>query len=321
MLERLPAWLAGIQQTATPHSRPAAAIVFAADHPVARHGVSAYPPEVTAAMVANFVAGGAAASVLCRLHGLPLHVADVGVLRAHPEVTGEVSHRRYSVADLPAGDLRDAAAMPEETYQAALDAGRAAVDRFPDARVLVLGEMGIANTTPATAVTAALLALEPEALVGPGTGIDAEALTRKREVIRDALDRLRSSGDTSPEAIVRSVGGREIAALIGAAHRAMELRIAILVDGFIVSAAMLAAIRIEPALRPFLWFGHRSKEPGHAAILEALAGEPLVDLGLRLGEASGALVALPLLDAACTLHAEMATFESATVPDRERPDG
>jgi nicotinate-nucleotide--dimethylbenzimidazole phosphoribosyltransferase len=322
MLEEIPVQLAGLQKTPVPASRPAAAIVFASDHPVVRHGVSAYPVEVTAAMVRNFVAGGAAASVLARQLRVPLHVLDVGV-RGPPYLSFEEDIRltRAPVARDAAGDLRVEDAMSEATFTRAVLAGAAAVDALSaDVRVLLLGEMGIGNTTAASAVAAMLLDArgpQADALVGAGTGVAGAALERKRAVVRDALARV--GNVRSPEEAVRRLGGRDIAALLGAAARACERGMAILVDGFIVSTAILALAQAAPATRRCFIFAHRSGEPGHTRVLEALDARPLLDLGMRLGEASGALLALPLLDQACALHARMATFESAGVPGARGP--
>ncbi|WNG18580.1 nicotinate-nucleotide--dimethylbenzimidazole phosphoribosyltransferase [Cystobacter fuscus] len=314
-LEEVAVKLAALQGTTLPRSRPAAALLFASDHAVTRHGVSPYPQAVTGAMVENFLRGGAASSVLCRHLGVPLRVVDVGVMRplSPPSVEG-VSFRRDPVADEPGGDLRVEDAMSEATFQRALAAGAAEVDKLPDdVRVVVLGEMGIGNTTVAAAVAALLLGREAEEVVGRGTGVDEAGLARKVEVVRDAVRRLRG---VSPEQAVRSAGGRDIAALIGAAARAIELRKAVLVDGFIVSVAMLALERMAPGAREWMLFAHRSAEAGHRHVLEALGARPLLELGMRLGEGSGALTALPLVDAACALHAGMATFEEAGVPDK-----
>jgi nicotinate-nucleotide--dimethylbenzimidazole phosphoribosyltransferase len=318
LLEEIPVQLAGLQGTAMPSSRPAAAMLFASDHPVARHGVSAYPAEVTAAMLRNFVAGGAAANVLAKTLGVPLTVVDVGVNGAGVLVSTEAARLvRAPVADDQAGDLRVEDAMSEATFARALTAGRSAVDALPaDVVVLALGEMGIGNTTAASAVAAMLLGArgaEADALVGAGTGVTGAALSRKRAVVRDSLARV---GEVrSPEEAVRRLGGRDIAALCGAAARACERGMAVLVDGFIVSTAVLTLVRTSPATRRSLFFAHRSAEPGHRRVLEALEATPLLDLRLRLGEASGALLALPLLDHACALHARMATFASAGVPE------
>ncbi len=318
MLEEIPVQLAGLQRTAMPSSRPAAAILFASDHPVARHGISAYPVEVTAAMLRNFVAGGAAASVLAKELRVPLHIVDVGVLGGgYLSCEGDVRLVRAPVARDAVGDLRVEDAMSEATFARAVMAGASAVDALPDGvLVLVLGEMGIGNTTAASAVVATLLEAredEVDALVGAGTGVTGAALARKRAVVRDALARVGQV--PCAEEAIRRLGGRDIAALFGAAARASERGMAVLVDGFIVSAAVLGLVRSAPATRPSFLFAHRSTEPGHQRVLEALEATPLLDLRLRLGEASGALLALSLLDHACALHSRMATFASAGVPE------
>ncbi|RMH39950.1 MAG: nicotinate-nucleotide--dimethylbenzimidazole phosphoribosyltransferase [Deltaproteobacteria bacterium] len=319
-LESVAIQLAGWQGTDLPASRPAAAILFAADHPVARRGVSAYPQEVTAAMVANFAAGGAAASVLCRHAHVPLRVVDVGVAAPYAvPASAAVPVRRDAVADAPAGDICVEDAMSEDVYRAALAAGAAEIDELAaDTRLVILGEMGIGNTTPASAVAAALLGCDAQEIVGAGTGVTGAALAAKIAAVDAAVRRVRGA---PPDEVVRAVGGRDLAALIGAAARALERRIAVLVDGFIVTAAMLALVRMDPAARQGLLFAHRSGERGHARLLAALDAQPLVDLSMRLGEGSGALVALHLVDCACALHRDMATFASANVPGpaAERP--
>ncbi|HZA13167.1 MAG TPA: nicotinate-nucleotide--dimethylbenzimidazole phosphoribosyltransferase, partial [Myxococcaceae bacterium] len=304
VLEVLAIQLAAWQGRARPSSRPACAILFASDHPVVRHGVSAYPSDVTAAMVRNFLAGGAAASVTCRSLGVPLRVVDVGVAWsglgdcAAPDT--EITFRRHPVAEMRVGDLRVEDAMAEDTYLAALEAGTSEVETLPeDVTVLVLGEMGIGNTTVASAVAAALLGLSGMEVVGPGTGVTGAALQRKAQVVQDGIDRV---GAASPHRIVQALGGREVAAMIGAAARALEKRIIVLVDGFTVTAAALALVRLHPEARAGLVFAHRSAEPAHQRMLEALEARPLLDLKLRLGEGSGALAALPLLDLACAIH-------------------
>lgn len=318
VLEELAVQLAGIQG-GPPASRPAAAVLFAADHPVTRHGVSAYPSEVTAAMMANFVRGGAAASVLCRHLGVELRIVDVGVAHPYtPLVEGsDVRLRRDPVAEDPIGDLRVEDVLSEAVYERALRAGAAEIDALaPDTRVVLLGEMGIGNTTAAAAMTALLLELDAADVVGAGTGVSGAALARKVEVVRDATRRVQGR---DPHRVVQAVGGKEIAALVGAAARAIERRMAVLVDGFIVSAAALALVRMDARARSGMLFAHRSAERGHARILAALDARPLLALEMRLGEASASLAALPLLDAACALHNDMATFASASVPDREEP--
>jgi nicotinate-nucleotide--dimethylbenzimidazole phosphoribosyltransferase len=316
-LEEVAVWLAALQGQPIPSARPAAAILFAADHPVAARGVSAYPTEVTRAMVGNFVAGGAAASVLSRQLAVDLEVVDVGVAGGPVDVPRTaVRYRRASVADADAGDLVDRDAMTEPVYDAALAAGAAAIDRLAgDVRIVALGEMGIGNTTAAAAVGAALLGRPARELVGPGTGLDRAGVDRKVELVDRALARARHA--ESPHAVCRALGGRDIAALVGAIGRAAERRIAVVIDGFIVGAAALVACRACPALTERLLFAHQSREPGHRQILDALAARPLLSLEMALGEASGALSALPLIDLACALHRDMASFESAGVPDRD----
>ncbi|HUH03038.1 MAG TPA: nicotinate-nucleotide--dimethylbenzimidazole phosphoribosyltransferase [Kofleriaceae bacterium] len=318
-LETLAVELAAIQGAAIPRARPAAAIIFAADHPVVIHGVSAYPSEVTRAMVANFLTGGAAASVLARRLSIPLSVVDVGVAGGPIEAPEGADFVRDPVAELSAGDLVECDAMPAATYRAALAAGRAAIDRTADVRVVVLGEMGIGNTTPASAVGAMLLGHAAAAMTGPGTGLDPGGVARKAAVIDRALARARAAGvdPGDPHAVCAALGGRDLAALVGAMERALERRIAVLVDGFIVTAAALVLCRARPDSRARLFFAHRSREPGHGALLAALDARPLLELEMALGEGSGALMAFPVLELACALHADMATFSSAGVPDRD----
>ncbi len=311
-LEDLAVQLAALQGQERPRVRPAAALIFAADHPVTAHRVSAYPSEVTRSMLANLDAGGAAASVLARCHDLPLRVLDVGVAGT-PAPARIVD--RHEVAAHARGDLRGADAMSAETEALARQAGRDAVAALdPDTRVVVLGEIGIGNTTPAAAVAAALLGRPAADLVGPGTGLEAEGVRRKARVVQEALDRVRATDPASPDARLRQLGGPDLSALVGAVLAAAERRIAVLVDGAIVSVAALAASRIDASVRAALIFSHRSAEPGHRLVLEALEAEPLLDLGMRLGEASGGLAAFPLVEAACRLHDEMATFAEASVP-------
>ncbi len=314
-LEDVAVWLADIQQTEAPVAGPAAAIVFASDHPVSRLGVSAYPREVTPMMVINLATGGAAASVLARLNGIPLYVVDVGTEPYPDPQPGPGMHwTRAATAGL-VGDLVDSDAMDETALRAAMQAGADAVDALPQGTCMaIFGEMGIGNTTPASAVSARLMGMTAADIVGPGTGVEGEALQAKCALVQRALDR--TLGTDEPLAVLQRLGGREIAALVGGMGRAAELGMAILVDGFIVSSAALVAARHNPEVRDHMWFGHRSAEPGHARILEALGAKPLVDAGLRLGEGSGALTAFPLVQASVALHNQMATFEQAAVPNK-----
>lgn len=313
-LEELVIQLAGLQGLAMPESRPAAAVVFAADHPVVRHRVSAYPSEVTRAMVLNMRSGGAATSVLSRHQGVALQVVDVGV-DAPTEQDGD--DEDFQRSKTGAGDLRTEDAMSPAPFEAAFSIGRRTVRALqPPPRVLVLGEMGIGNTTAASAVASVLLRCEPETVVGTGTGLDREGLRRKVEVVKDAV--ARTGPSHPPLEVLRRVGGRELAAIAGATLEACLRRMAILLDGFIVSTAVLALVRVQPRVVPFLIPAHCSREPGHRRVLQAMFGpdvRPLLDLDLALGEGSGALVALPLLDLATSVQRQMATFEQAHVPE------
>jgi len=312
-LEVLAIELAGLQHTDRPRAACAPIIIFAGDHGIAAQGVSAYPQNVTIAMMANFAAGGAAISVLARELGSRLEVVDAGTLAEAP-VPGVVTDKpRRGSRDFSRG-----AALEAADIGFAFDCGQRAVARAaaiaPD--ILILGEMGIGNTTSAAAIAAALLGKEAETITGSGTGLDAAGRERKARVIAAALAHHGLMPDDSPERILYAVGGLEIAAICGAIIAAAQRRIPILVDGFIVSVAALVASRLNPSCRPFLIFSHRSAEQGHRMVLDALDARPLLDLDLRLGEGSGAAVALPILRLACALHNGMATFAEAAVPGR-----
>lgn len=316
-LERVVLDLAGWQGRSVPESRAAAAILFAADHPVAAHGVSAYPSEVTAAMVTNFLAGGAAASVTARALDIPLTVVDVGVATPYAVPRAPKATLVQAPSTAPVGDLLTEDGLSPPALLDAMRAGREAVDQLPDdTRLLILGEMGIGNTTVAAALAAAVAGGEPASWVGPGSGVQSAALAKKISVVERSIARVGTPGKIAADVALQRLGGREVAALVGAAGRAAARRMTILVDGFIVSAAMMVLVALRPTCRPALLFAHRSAEPAHQAMLAYLGAEPLLDLGLRLGEGSGALTAWPLVDLACRLHAGMATFEEASVPDR-----
>jgi nicotinate-nucleotide--dimethylbenzimidazole phosphoribosyltransferase len=315
ILERLAIRLAGLQATDRPRANKAPIVLFAGDHGVTAQGVSAYPSAVTVEMLRNFACGGAAICVLARELGLPLEVVDAGTLQAS-EIAGVVT-------DKPARGTRDFSLEPAMTTQEvafALGAGRRAAERARkrEADLLILGEMGIGNTTSAAAIAAALLARPPQDLVGAGTGLDTDGMARKARVIAGALARHGLEGaDVGAFDVLARVGGLEIAALTGAIIAAAQARTPVLIDGFIVSAAALAAVRLNPSCAEWLLYSHRSLEQGHRLVLEALHAEPILDLKLRLGEGSGAAVALPVLRLACALHAQMATFEEAQVSRSE----
>ena len=311
-LEALAIDLAGLQHTDRPRAATVPVVIFAGDHGVVAQGVSAYPQAVTIAMMANFAAGGAAISVLARELGSSLEVVDAGTLAEAP-LSGVVT-------DKPRRGSRDfstEAALEAAEVAFAFGCGERAVTRAtacaPD--LLVLGDMGIGNTTSAAAIASALLGTSAEATTGHGTGLDAAGRARKARLIDAALARHELRG-ASPERILCAVGGLEIAAIGGAMIAAARRRVPVLVDGFIVSVAALAASRLNPSCRPYLIFSHRSAEMGHRLVLEGLDARPLLDLDLRLGEGSGAALALPILRLACALHNQMATFAEAAVPDR-----
>jgi nicotinate-nucleotide--dimethylbenzimidazole phosphoribosyltransferase len=308
-LEALAIQLASLQRNPQPRVERVWISVFAADHGVAVEGVSAFPQAVTGEMVRNFAGGGAAISVLARALGATLEVIHLGTVNDPGEIAGV---RRAIIAPSSA-NLCEQAAMSEEQLQQALAAGADSVRSASEAgaQLFIGGEMGIANTTSATALACALLGEAPAALTGAGTGLDAAGIAHKIAVVERAL--ARHAGPHNAREQLRRLGGFEIAALCGAYIAAAQTGMPVLVDGFIATAAALAAKRINGGVRDWLLFAHRSHERGHARLLAALAAEPLLDLGLRLGEASGAATAVPLLRLACALHNDMATFEQAGV--------
>ncbi|WP_291013709.1 nicotinate-nucleotide--dimethylbenzimidazole phosphoribosyltransferase [Hydrogenophaga sp.] len=289
-------------------------VVFAADHGLVARGVSAYPSEVTWQMVQNFLAGGAAVSVLARQHGMGLTVVDCGVAHAFDPQPGLV----ISKVALGTADSLEGPAMTEAQARVALASGAALV-RELSGNALLLGEMGIGNTSAAALLLARLCGLDVADCTGAGTGLDAQAVQRKIAVLRQVLDRHAAARE--PLAVLAAMGGFEIASMVGAILQAASERRVILVDGFIASAAVLVASRLQPAVLQRCVFAHRSSECGHALMLAHLKAEPLLDLGLRLGEGSGAALAWPLLVSACALLREMASFEAAGVSRQEEPFG
>lgn len=305
-LEALMLRIARIQATPAPVLDAPQVLVFAGDHGLAREGVSAYPPEVTAQMVANFLAGGAAISVLARRHGLALTVVDAGVaasLAPHPQLQQrKIAPGTQACTDGPA--------MTAAQCAAALEAGAAAVRSVPGNAVL-LGEMGIGNSSAAALIMSRLLGLPLAQCAGAGTGLDERGIAHKRAVLQRALDAHAQAA--APLDVLAAFGGFELAQLTGAYLQAASERRLIVVDGFIAGAALLVAARLAPAVLDYCVFSHCSAEAGHAALLRALGGQPLLSLGLRLGEASGAALAWPLVASAVALLREMASFESAGV--------
>lgn len=308
-LEKLALQLCQVQNTLQPRVDPVRVLIFAADHGVAEEGVSLYPREVTAQMVRNFVGGGAAISVLAHTFAAQLEVIDVGVAADLSDLSGIV-HAKIAFGS---ANIRQRAAMTLAQMQEAMAAGAAAVRRARDAgvRCVALGEMGIANTTAASALIAALLNVSAGVSVGAGTGVAGAQLVLKTQVVAEALARVR--GVTDADQLLSELGGLEIAALCGAMLEAAACAMIVLVDGFIVTAAAMVAVRLQPSARKTMVFAHQSAERAHVLALEALQAEPLIALGLRLGEASGAALAIPLVRAAAAIVRDMASFEQAGV--------
>ena len=319
-LEAIGVHLSGIAGTCPPPlPSPAAVAVFAGDHGVVAEGVTPWPQEVTAQMVANFVAGGAAINVLARQVGATVLVVDVGVAGPLPPACdGAPGLLRRRIAPGTANLAADPA-MTLDQCRAALDAGAevAAGLVAAGARALVTGEMGIGNTTPAAAVIAALSGRAPAEVTGRGTGIDDAALAHKVAVVERALARHAVAVAAGPLPALAAVGGLEIAALAGFVVGGAAAGVPVLIDGVIADAALLAAERLVPGVAARCLAGHRSTEPGATAVLALLGMEPILDLGLRLGEGSGACLALPVVEAAARILREMATFDSAGVADKE----
>jgi nicotinate-nucleotide--dimethylbenzimidazole phosphoribosyltransferase len=316
-LEAIGVQLAGIAGASPPPlPRPAAAAVFAGDHGVHAQGVSPWPQEVTTQMVANFLDGGAAINVLARQVGAEVVVVDVGVAGDLAPAACLVDRKvRRGTADLTIGP-----AMTPAEARRALDAGSEVAALLVDrgARCLVTGDMGIANTTPSAALIASLTDRPAAAVTGRGTGIDDELLTRKTALVAAAAARARYAHGGDALAILAEVGGLEHAALAGFVVGAAALQVPVIIDGVIAASALLVASRLVPAVEQGVIAGHRSVEPGSSAVLGTLGLDPMVDLGLRLGEGTGAALAVPLVEAAARVLHEMATFDQAGVTDKRR---
>ncbi|GLK89842.1 nicotinate-nucleotide--dimethylbenzimidazole phosphoribosyltransferase [Pseudomonas turukhanskensis] len=315
VLEEMAIELAAMQGRERPLLDKLWIAIFAGDHGVVAEGVSAYPQEVTGQMLRNFVGGGAAISVLARHLDAALEVIDLGT--ATPlEPLPNVRHLNLGAGTF---NFAQGPAMTQTQLYIALEAGRDSVRRAKagGAQLYIGGEMGIGNTTSASALAAALLECPVTLIVGPGTGLNAAGVAHKTAVIEAAL-KLHRAHAQNPLAVLQHLGGFEIAALVGAYVACAQEGITVLVDGFICTVAALLAVRLNADCRPWLLFGHQGAEPGHHAVLEALQAKPLLQLGLRLGEGSGAALAVPLLQMACRLHSEMATFAEAAVADRDQ---
>ncbi|PZR10941.1 MAG: nicotinate-nucleotide--dimethylbenzimidazole phosphoribosyltransferase [Azospirillum brasilense] len=294
-LEELAAWMARWQRRGMPALDRVEVLVFAGNHGVVARGVSPYPPSVTAQMVANYAAGGAAINQIARLAGAELRVVPLAL-------------------DTPTGDFTEGPAMGEAEFLTAVSMGHAALR--PGTELLCLGEMGIGNTTAAAALAAALFGGDGHRWAGRGTGVDDTGLARKRAAVDAALAR-HPEARRDPLHAARALGGRETAAMLGAALAARQRGVPVLLDGYVCLAAVAPLARLRADGLDHARAAHRSAEAGCATLLAALGMEPLLDLGLRLGEASGAALAVPLLRAALACHAGMATFAEAGVSDRE----
>ncbi|MFE2959550.1 nicotinate-nucleotide--dimethylbenzimidazole phosphoribosyltransferase [Nocardia tengchongensis] len=308
-LEKLANWVSACQGVCPPKQfERARVVVFAGDHGVARHGVSAYPSEVTAQMVANFLHGGAAVNVLARLADASVRVADIAV---DGDTAPEISRHKVRRSS---GSIDREDALSEAEVQAALAAGATIADEEIDsgADLLIAGDMGIGNTTPATVLIAAVTDTEPVVAVGRGTGVDDAGWIRKTAAIRDAMWRARPVVK-DPVALLRTASGADLAAMAGFLARAAARRTPVILDGVVVTAAAVVADQLAPGARAWWVAGHRSSEPSHTIALKRLDLEPLVEMNMRLGEGSGAVAALPLLRAAVATLGEMATFAEAGV--------
>jgi nicotinate-nucleotide--dimethylbenzimidazole phosphoribosyltransferase len=311
-LEALAAQLVAIRQAEISLPIGKTVYIFAADHGVTVEGVSAYPSAVTHQMVLNFLAGGAAVNVLARLHDAELHVVDVGVDADFDGCVGLLHHKiargtrnmRYEPA-MSDGELSAALAVGGRLAAEAAAAGH---------RILAIGEMGIGNTTSASAITCALTGSSVALATGRGTGIDAAAHARKIATVETILTQ-HSSDLKHPLDILRCVGGLEIASMVGMMLAAPRHRIAVVADGFISTAAAALAVAIEPMVRNYIVASHRSEEPGHLLLLEYLQLTPILSLEMRLGEGSGAVLVMPVLESAIALYSQMATFASAGVSE------
>lgn len=312
-LEEVACTIAAMQANDVPALDRISIVVFAADHGVAEEGVSAFPQAVTAEMVRNFARGGAAISVLARELGATLAVVNAGTVSPLEALEGVTDAR---VAAGTRNFVRYDA-MSKDELARALQAGNEAAEKAcaDQSQLFIAGEMGIANTTSATAVAAALLSMDARELVGPGTGLDAGGMAHKAELINQALA-YHGLDPEQPLDILRRIGGFEIAAIVGVYMRCAQLGISILVDGFITSAAAMIACAINPSVRPWMLFSHASAEPGHRLMMRHLDARPLFDLDMRLGEGSGAAVAVPMLRLALALHNGMATFAEAGVSEK-----
>ncbi|HVE99120.1 MAG TPA: nicotinate-nucleotide--dimethylbenzimidazole phosphoribosyltransferase [Mycobacteriales bacterium] len=314
-LEGLSIWLAGVQRVSPPRSlKRKRLVVFAGDHGIAARGVSAYPPDVTAQMVRNLVAGGAAANVLAGRVGVGLRVLDLAVATDLPDLPADVASHKVRRGS---GAIDKEPALPLPEAMAAFGAGVSIADEEVDAGadLLIAGDMGIGNSTIAAALVAAITGAEPVDVVGRGTGVDDFTWARKVAAVRDALRRSKHLL-LEPVELLAELGGADVAAMTGFLVGAAARRTPVVLDGVVSGAAALVAARLSPGAVAYFAAGHRSTEPAHTRALSQLGLQPLLELDLRLGEGTGALLAVPLLDAAVDILRDMATFDDAGVSGR-----
>lgn len=315
LLETLAIDLAAMQNSVKPQIQQPHMLIFAGDHGIVAQGVSAFPQSVTIAMLSNFVNGGAAVATLCKQQGIELSVINCGT--ANP--CAHLAHIIHQPIMAGTQDFSQQAAMSAEQSVLALNLGKAQVERVHQqgCDFLMLGEMGIGNTSAASCLSALLLGQDVSSLTGPGTGVEGDALAHKKAILSASVARAQPLIN-SHLGILEQVGGLEIAAITGAYIRASQLGIPCLVDGFITSAAALLAVQLNPSARPWLLFAHQSAEHGHGILLNALAAKPILNLGMRLGEGSGAAVAFATVQQALVIHNHMATFAQAAVAGKSQ---
>lgn len=312
-LENIAIQFAAMQGSSRPTADRVQIAIFAGDHGVASENVSAFPQSVTSEMIKNFARGGAAINVLARSINATLDLINLGTVQ---DIDMFDNVRTYAIGKGTANFVVEPA-MTEHQLNQALHAGLEAVDRAAQsgAQIFIGGDMGIGNSTAASALACILLNAPPAQLTGPGTGLDASGVAHKEQIIQRALE-LHSPSIIDTMEALRRLGGFEIAALVGAYIRSAQRGLPVIVDGFIASVAALTGIKLQPGIKPWLLFAHRSTEPGHHYVLKAIGVDPVIDLGLRLGEGSGAAVLIPLIRLACALHNDMATFTEAQISEK-----
>ncbi len=305
-IEAIAAQISAVQNTLTPDVTMARAVIFAADHGVVVEGVSAYPQEVTRQMLLNFAAGGAAINALCDTHNVDLQVINTGVVG---DAVDGVEHCKIANGT---ANFANKPAMSTAQMHTAIAIGRSAVEKAASQKfhLLAIGEMGIGNTSSAAAITSALCDASAELTVGRGTGLNDSGITRKKQIVKRALQ---LHDPENAEEVLCCVGGFEIAAMVGAMLAAPAHDLTLVVDGYIVTAAALVAVAMQSDVRNHLIFSHQAAEPGHTVALQHLDARPLLHLDLRLGEGSGAVLAIPLIRSAASILRDMATFEDAGV--------